>query len=470
MPTADDLETLTQICGAGSERRGDDMVPYLTDPRDLVGGAAAVVLRPSSTEQVSAIVRYCAERRIGIIPYGGGTGLVIAQLSRDGAGLVVLSMERMNRIRDLIPEEGALIAEAGAVLADVQAAAEEAGRLFPLSLAAQGSCRIGGNLATNAGGVGVLRYGNARDLCLGIEAVMPSGEVLHGLKTLRKDNTGYDLRHLLIGAEGTLGVITAAALKLYPRPAAVVTAMLEVPSPAAAVGLLRHLQDRLGDNVTAFELIRGQGMRFLEQVLPDLVDPLPGQPAWRVLTEITGAEGSDLEGRTETALADAFERELATDGVIASSAAQRDNMWNIREHLPEGNRRVGSISSHDISVPIGRIAEFLDKADAQISGIDPSLRINCFGHMGDGNLHYNVFPPEGRAHKDYDNQRKVLKSAVHDLVNDLGGSFSAEHGVGRLKTEDLVRYGDPAKLGAMRAIKAALDPAGIMNPGAVLKS
>ena len=470
LPTPDDLETLSRICGDGGVRRGEDMVPYLTDPRDLVDGAAAIVLRPSSTEQVAEIVRHCAGRQIGIIPYGGGTGLVVAQLSRDGAGMVVLSLERMNKVRSVVPDEGALVAEAGVILADIQAAAEEAGRLFPLSLAAQGSCRIGGNLSTNAGGVGVLRYGNARDLCLGIEAVLPNGEVLHGLKTLRKDNTGYDLRHLLIGAEGTLGVITAAALKLYPKPGSVVTAMLTVPSPAAAVSLLRHLQDGLGDNVTAFELIRAQGMQFLEQVLPDLVDPLPDRPPWRVLTEITGAEGSDLQARTEAALAAAFERELATDGVIASSEAQRGNMWNIREHLPEGNRRVGSISSHDISVPIGRIAEFLDKADALIAGIDPALRINCFGHMGDGNLHYNVFPPEGRAHKDYDNQRKVLKQSVHDLVAELGGSFSAEHGVGRMKTEDLIRYGDPTKIAAMRAIKAALDPAGIMNPGAVLRT
>lgn len=467
-PTTDDLSTLAAMAGEGGERSGADAAAYLVEPRDIFRGQAALVLRPTSTEQVAEIIRYAAAHRIGVIPYGGGTGLVGGQLSAEGPSPVVLSLERMNKIRAVVVEEGAMIVEAGVVLQDIQQAAEAAGRLFPLSLAAQGSCRIGGNLATNAGGVQVLRYGNARDLCLGIEAVLPNGEILHGLKTLRKDNTGYDLRHLLIGAEGTLGVITAAALKLYPRPGEVLTAMLAVPSPADAITLLRLMQDRLGDNVTAFELIKDQGMRFLANVLPDLVDPLEGQPPWRILTEIAGAQGTDLAGRMETAFEAAFEQGLATDGVIASSEAQRANMWNIREHLPEGNRRTGSISSHDISLPIGRIPGFLAEADDRLAAIDPAIRVNCFGHMGDGNLHYNAFPPEGRAHRDYDNQRSHVKQVIHDLVDELGGSVSAEHGIGRLKTADLVRYGDPAKLAAMRAIKAALDPVGIMNPGAVL--
>ncbi|MEM7745325.1 MAG: FAD-binding oxidoreductase [Pseudomonadota bacterium] len=463
-PTPDALDALRRIAGGGV-REGDDMAAYLAEPRDLFQGHAQFVLRPDTTEQVAEIVRHCANHRIGIIPYGGGTGLVGGQLTSDGPAPVILSLERMNRIRAVIPEEGALIAEAGVILQDIQQAADEAGRLFPLSLAAQGSCRIGGNLATNAGGVQVLRYGNARDLCLGIEAVLPNGEILRGLKTLRKDNTGYDLRHLLIGAEGTLGVITAAALKLFPKPAATVTAMLAVPSPAVAIRLLRHLQDRLGDNVTAFELIKDQGIRFLEGWM-EFTDPLGDNPPWRVLTEITGA--GDLEDRAEAAMAEAFEAELATDGALASSEAQRAAMWNIREHLPEGNRRTGSISSHDISLPIGRVAGFLDTAAPRVHAIDQSLRINCFGHLGDGNLHFNVFPPEGRRHRDYDNLRAEVKGTIHDLVDEMGGSVSAEHGIGRLKTGDLVKYGDPAKLAAMRAIKAALDPHGIMNPGAVL--
>ncbi|MEM6622469.1 MAG: FAD-binding oxidoreductase [Pseudomonadota bacterium] len=467
-PTPQALAELRRIAGETTVREGDDMAAYLTEPRDLYRGQAQFVLRPENTEQVADIVRHCAAHRIGIIPYGGGTGLVGGQLTADGPAPVILSLEKMNRIRAVIPEEGALVAEAGVILQDIQQSADEAGRLFPLSLAAQGSCRIGGNLATNAGGVQVLRYGNARDLCLGIEAVLPNGEVLQGLKTLRKDNTGYDLRHLLIGAEGTLGVITAAALKLYPKPGTMVTAMLAVPSPAVAVRLLRHLQDQLGDNITAFELIKDQGMRFLEKVLPNLVDPLAGNPPWRVLTEIAGPAGSDLEARAEAAMGQAFEDELAVDGVLATSEGQRANMWNIREHLPEGNRRTGSISSHDISLPIGRVAEFIDLAEPRVHAVDPSFRINCFGHMGDGNLHYNVFPPEGRRHRDYDNVRAGVKESIHDLVHDLGGSVSAEHGIGRLKTGDLVKYGDPAKVAAMRAIKQALDPHGIMNPGAVL--
>ncbi|HET7409215.1 MAG TPA: FAD-binding oxidoreductase [Paracoccaceae bacterium] len=470
-PSADSLAELARIAGERYVLCGADADAYLAEPRDLVRGRAALVLRPDSTDTIAAIVRHCAAHRIGIVPWGGGTGLVGGQVApaetSGGALPVVLSLERMNRVRAVVPDENAMIVEAGVILQDVQAAAAEAGRLFPLSLAAQGSCRIGGNLSTNAGGVQVLRYGNARDLCLGLEAVLPDGSVLHGLKTLRKDNTGYDLRHLLIGAEGTLGIITAAALKLYPRPGATVTAMLAVPGPAEAVSLLRHLQERLGDNVTAFELINGIGVGFLRGWL-DFTDPLPGDPPWRVLTEITGPAGSGLEARAEAAMADAFERGLATDGVVASSEAQRAAMWSIREHLPEGNRRTGSVSSHDISLPIGRIAEFLDKADDRIHAIERTLRVNSFGHMGDGNLHCNVFPAEGRRARDYDNIRASVRETVHDLVHELGGSISAEHGIGRFKTADLVKYGDPAKLSAMRAIKAALDPHGIMNPGAVL--
>ena len=358
--------------------------------------------------------------------------------------------------------------EAGVILADVQAAAEQAGRLFPLSLAAEGSCRIGGNLATNAGGVQVLRYGNTRDLCLGLEAVLPNGEILQGLKTLRKDNTGYDLRHLLIGAEGTLGIITAAALKLFPQPGTTVTAMLAVPSPMVAVDLLGHLRDGLGDAITAFELIHGRGIEFVKDHHPEAVDPLAGAPEWRILAEVIGPAENGLEDRVEAVFADAFEQGLATDGVLASSQAQRNQMWWLRETIPEANRKVGAVSNHDISVPIGRIATFIDDGIQAIAQIDPSLRINCFGHLGDGNLHYNVFPPVGRRRDDFVNRRTEIKTTIHDLVDVHGGSVSAEHGIGRFKTEDLVTYGDPAKLAAMRAIKAALDPAGIMNPGAVI--
>lgn len=465
-PTADDLTALTAIVN-GAVRTGDDAAPYLAEPRDQVTGRAALVLRPGSVQEVSAIVRHCADRRIGIVPHGGGTGLVGGQVMAEGPEPVVVSLDRMDRIRAVRPSENVLIAEAGCILEDVQKAADEAGRLFPLSLAAQGSCRIGGNLSTNAGGVQVLRYGNARDLCLGIEAVLPNGEILHGLKALRKDNTGYDLRHLLLGAEGTLGILTAAVLKLYPRPGATVTAMLAVPGPEEAVALLHHLRDAMGDQVTAFELIHGNGVAFVHRFY-DRTDPLPGDPDWRVLAEVIGPADSGLEDRVATCFGDAFEAGLASDGVVASSEAQRDAMWALRETIPEANRKVGAISAHDISVPIGRIAAFMREGWEILARIDPAMITNAFGHLGDGNLHYNVFPPEGRSRDDFANVKAEVGRAIYDLVAAHDGSISAEHGIGRFKTGDLERYGDPAKLAAMRAIKVALDPAGIMNPGAVL--
>lgn len=467
-PTSDDLAQLTALADGQAVHGADEVAPYLVDPRGLTPGNAATVLKPETTERVSQIVRYCADRRIGIVPYGGGTGLVGGQVAPADPMPVLLSLERMNRIRSVSVSEGAILAEAGVILSDIQHAADEVGKLFPLSLASEGSCRIGGNLSTNAGGVQVLRYGNARDLCLGIEAVMPNGEILNGLKTLRKDNTGYDLRHLLLGAEGTLGIITAAALRLFPKPGATVTAMLAIPGHAAAVDLLRHLQDALGDSITAFELIHGTGIEFVETYFPETVDPLADPPEWRVLTEVIGPDAESLSERVEAALGEAFEAGLATDGVIASSEAQRQNMWWIRETIPECNRKVGAVGSHDISIPISRLSEFVDAGLEKLAAIDPVLRLNCFGHIGDGNLHYNIFPPKDRAASEFSNRRAEVKQTIHDLVDAFGGSISAEHGIGRHKRDDLVTYGDPAKLSAMRAIKSALDPAGIMNPGAVI--
>jgi FAD/FMN-containing dehydrogenase len=342
-------------------------------------------------------------------------------------------------------------------------------RLFPLSLAAEGSARIGGNLATNAGGTGVLRYGNARDLCLGLEAVLPDGQIWHGLTRLRKNNTGYDLRHLLIGAEGTLGVITAAALKLFPRPTAVGTALLVVPDPRAALDLLSLARGQLGETVSAFELIHRQGFDFLAQTLPEVRHPFDAAPEWCVLIEVGLSGGADPDAALETLFAAALEAGVVQDGLIAQSTAQARDFWHIREMIPEANRRVGSVSSHDISVPLGAIPGFIKKGGEVIGKIG-DFRINCFGHLGDGNLHYNVFPQPGRSRADHEHQRDAIKRAVHDLVHEMGGSISAEHGIGRLKVADLERYGDPAKLSAMRAIKAALDPLGIMNPGAILRA
>ncbi len=442
---------------------------YSEEPRRRFSGQVGLLAAPRRTEEVAALVQLASAASVPVVPYGGGTGLVGGQVMSAGPAPLLISLERMTAIRAVHPTENILIAEAGAVLADVQAAAQSNNRLFPLSLAAEGSCRIGGNLATNAGGVNVLRYGNARDLCLGLEAVLPNGEVWHGLSRLRKDNTGYDLRNLLIGSEGTLGIITAASLKLSPRPAGVGTAMVQVTSPEAAIDLLALARDQLGDGVSTFELIHRQGLQFLSEVLPDVRQPFAISPEWSVLIEVGLFGGLDPQTALETLYAAADTRGLVMDAVIAQSEAQRADLWAVRERIPEANRLIGSVSSHDISVPISDIPEFIRQGPDEIARIG-LFRINCFGHLGDGNLHYNVFPPAGRQRSDYDAQRGQIKSAIHDLVDKFGGSVSAEHGVGRLKTDELERYGDPAKLTAMRAIKSALDPKGIMNPGAVLKS
>ena len=459
--------TLKFLLPADRFRDADDQ--YLKEPRGRYSGQKSLVALPRSTVEVSALVMACAKARVGIVPFGGGTGLVGGQVAEDGPKPLILSLEKMNAVREVYAEENVLVAEAGVILADVQAAADAQNRLFPLSLAAEGSARIGGNLATNAGGTSVLRYGNTRDLCLGLEAVMPSGEILNGLSRLRKNNTGYDLRHLLIGSEGTLGIITAAALKLSPKPAKIGTAMLVVESPKAALSLLSLARDQLGEMVSGFELMHKQGIDFLSEYMPDVRQPFDAAPEWTVLIEVGLPAAMDPQSALETLFEEGMEAGLVSDGVIAQSQAQSDAFWTVRESIPEANRRVGSISSHDISVPLGALAGFIEEANQRIDKIG-DFRINCFGHVGDGNLHYNVFPQEGRTRADHLNVREEIKRTVHDLTHELGGSVSAEHGVGRLKVDDLERYGDPTKLTAMRAIKTALDPFGIMNPGAVLRT
>lgn len=440
---------------------------YLEEPRGLYKGQDTLIALPETVEQVSSIVRLASEARVGILPYGGGTGLVGGQVAQNGPVPLIVSLERMNKVRAIYPEENVLIAEAGVILADVQAAAEGADRLFPLSLAAEGTARIGGNLSTNAGGVNVLRYGNARDLCLGLEAVLPDGTIWNGLSRLRKDNTGYDLRNLLIGAEGTLGIITAASLKLSARPFGEGTAMMVVRDPSAAIALLGVARAQLGDGVSAFEIIQKQGLDFLDDCLPDIRLPFAQNPEWSVLIEVGLARGLDPNTALETLFETGLDMGLVSDGLIAQSVGQRTEFWSVREHIPEANRRIGSVSSHDISVPISLLPEFIVRAGDAIAKLGP-FRVNCFGHLGDGNLHYNIFPDAGKSVSDYRSARDQVKETVHDIVHELGGSVSAEHGIGRLKTHDLEKYGDPAKLAAMRAIKAALDPNGIMNPGAVL--
>lgn len=461
------INALTAQLGPGSVRKVS--AQYTEEPRGLLTGQVGMVVAPASTEEVATVIRAAHQARVGVVPMGGGTGLVGGQVMPEGPAPLVLSLERMDKVRAIYPHENIVIAEAGVILEHLHDAAREVDRLFPLSLAAGGSCRIGGNLSTNAGGVNVLRYGNTRDLCLGLEAVLPDGSIWHGLKRLRKDNTGYDLRNLLIGAEGTLGVITAAALRLFPRPSARMAAIMVVPGPSQALELLSLAGGLAGNDISMFELIGRSGPEFLAETMPQVRLPFETPPDWMVLMDL-GTQGSV---DPQTVLTDIFEAGFAaglvTDGVVAQNEAQRLELLHMRESIPEANRHIGSIASQDISLPLGSIAEFIEKARAALQVVG-DIRINCFGHLGDGNLHYNIFPSKGLKKKDYpaDTPARVRR-IVHDLVAEFDGSFSAEHGVGRMKVDDLERYGDPTKLSAMRAIKSALDPEGIMNPGAVLR-
>jgi FAD/FMN-containing dehydrogenase len=451
------------------DRAFRDVAPaYLEEPRGRWAGHAGLIVAPETVDQVAAVLRACHAARVGVLPYGGGTGLVGGQIMPDGPAPLVLSMERMTAIRAIHPEENVLIAEAGVILSDIHDAAAGVNRLFPLSIAAKGSARIGGMLATNAGGVNVLRYGNARDLCLGLEVVLADGRIWNGLSRLRKDNTGYDLRHLMIGSEGTLGVITAASLKLMPRPAAEGTALMVVESPAAALTLLSMARDLMGEGISAFELMHANGLHFLNRMLPDIRQPFAVIPDWFVLIDVGLAHGLDPATALETLFERAVDAGLVSDGLIAQSETQRHQFWEVREQIPEANRRIGAVCSHDISLPLALVAEFINRADRLIAQMG-DFRINCFGHLGDGNLHYNVFPADGKTRADTPGARETVPQAIHDLVHQMGGSVSAEHGIGRLKVADLERYGDPVKLSMMRAIKATLDPVGILNPGAVLR-
>ena len=442
---------------------------YLTEPRGRYHGSAGLLVAPDSTEQVSQIMKSASQARVAVVPYGGGTGLVGGQvLPNAEAGApapVILSLGRMRKVRACYPEENVLVVEAGAILVEVHAAAARINRLFPLSLASEGTAQIGGLLATNAGGVNVLRYGMARDQVLGIEAVMADGQIFHGLKRLRKDNTGYDLRHLLIGSEGTLGIITAASLKLVPRPSAEGTALLAVQSPRAALELLSRTKEIMGEGISAFEIISAQGLQFLSEIFPQLRQPWPEPPRWSVLLQLGLSGGIEPEQAFETL----FERasDLILDGVIAQSQQQANDLWSLRETIPLANKAIGAICSSDISLPLSELPGFIDAAGLRIAEFG-ALRINCFGHLGDGNLHYNIFPPAGTNVVDYADIRGDLQQAVHRLTHELGGSVSAEHGVGRLKVNDIEVFGDPVKLHLMRQIKDTLDPQAILNPGAVL--
>jgi FAD/FMN-containing dehydrogenase len=443
----------------------DDLAPYCTDWRGRYTGSAPCVALPGSTEETAAVVRACAAAGVAMVPQGGNTGLCGGATPTGSE--VVINLRRMNRIRAIDADNNSLTVEAGCTLQAVQEAAAGADRLFPLSLAAEGSATIGGNLSTNAGGVQVLRYGNARELTLGLEVVLADGRIWEGLRALRKDNTGYDLKHLFIGAEGTLGLITAATLKLFPRPRAHATAWAAVPDPAAAVRLLGRLRDAAGDNVTAFEIVGRPALELVLRHIPDARDPLLGKPAWQVLIELSGAR-DDLSATLEQALEAAAGDGIVDDAAIAASEAQTAALWALRENVSEAQKIEGVSIKHDIAVPVSRIAEFIARADAALLAAFPHVRIVCFGHIGDGNLHYNQSRPDAQSNNEFIAQTGAVNRIVHDLVHELGGSISAEHGLGQLKREEVLRYKSATEMDMMRAVKQALDPRGLMNPGKLL--
>ncbi|GFE79358.1 D-2-hydroxyacid dehydrogenase [Steroidobacter agaridevorans] len=446
-----------------------DIEPFLVDHRKLYRGATPLVLRPESTDQVSAIMRMCNEARVGVVPVGGNTGYCGGATPSEDGSQIVLSLARMRRIRAIDPLNYTMIAEAGCVLAEVQAAAASVDRLFPMSLGSEGSCQLGGNLSTNAGGTAVLRYGMMRDLILGLEVVLPDGRVLDNLKPLRKDNTGYDLRNLFIGAEGTLGVITAAACKLFSRPASNVTAFVGLTDPQRAVSLLSRLRTFTGDAVSTFELIPRTALELVLEYIPNTANPLDQGHDWYVLLEIgMGRQAESMREAIEAELAAAMEQGEISDAALAASESQREMFWRLRETIPEAQRHIGASIKHDVSVTTSELPRFIVEASQLVRALSPKGRIVSYGHLGDGNLHFNISRPIDSDDESFLRLAPNINRAVHDLIARYGGSISAEHGIGRLKREELVRYEPPVAIEVMRAIKQALDPNGIMNPGKVL--
>ena len=446
-----------------------DMAPFLLDWRKRHQGRARAVVQPGSAAEVARLVSWCAEHRIPIVPQGGNSGLTGGSVPDDGGRAVVLSLARMNRIRAIDPINNTLVAEAGVVLTRVQEAAQAAGRLFPLSLAAEGTGTVGGNLSTNAGGTAVLRYGNARELCLGLEVVTPSGQIWEGLRGLRKDNTGYDLRDLFIGAEGTLGVITAASLKLYPKPVAQLTALAAVRSPHDALRLLELAQGMLAASLTGFEMMSDFCTHLVVKHYPDCQRPFADPTPYSVLLESSDFESeAHAQERFGALMERALELDLITDALIAQSVAQSRALWALRENISEAQAAEGKNIKHDISVPISAIGDFVQSTNALIAARYPGTRMVVFGHLGDGNLHYNVSPPEGMDESAFLALQPALNELVHDAVHAAQGSISAEHGIGVLRRDELPRYTSPVAMGLMRTLKQALDPLGIMNPGKLL--
>ena len=446
-----------------------DMAPYLRDWRGLYHGRATAVLRPGSTKQVRDIVEFAAEKRIGIVPQGGNTGLSGGATPDESGDAIVISLLRMRRILELDLENNAIAVEAGCLLADVQTAAGRANRFFPLSLAAEGSCTIGGNLATNAGGINVLKYGMARDLTLGLEVVLPDGRLLSDMKSLRKDNTGYDLKQLFIGSEGTLGIITAAMLKLFPRPHHRLTAIAALSSLDRAPALLARLRSASDDRIQSFELLPRLGLELSRLVHPDLVKPFDPPPDYAILVELaSSSDVGELGTIFEQALAEAIAAGEIDNSVIAQSQAQAANMWRWRDGMVDGQHRYGPGIKHDVSVPLSSISSFIDRANEMLRRTHPQLQVLAFGHLGDGNIHYNLLQMPDTSHLDMTALTPSINRIVHDLVAEFGGSISAEHGIGQLRRAEFAERASPVELALMRGVKEFLDPHRIMNPGKVL--
>ena len=464
------IEEIQAIVGpAGLITSPVEVAPYATDWRKRYLGQLAAVVRPASTAEVAEVVRACADSRTAIVPQGGNTGLCGAATPDSSGSQIVLNLSRMNRVRAIDTRNNTMTVDAGCVLAKLQNTAKEAGRLFPLSLAAEGSCEIGGNLSTNAGGTAVLRYGNARELVLGLEVVLPSGEVWEGLRGLRKDNTGYDLKQLFIGAEGTLGVITAAVLKLFPLPKSHATAVVALQSPEKALALLEHALEACGERLTGFELFSDFCLSLVLKHFRDTTAPFRHRFPHYVLMELSDTQsGEGVRDLVESMLEAALGEKSILDAAVAQSETQARDFWKLREFISEAQAHEGPNIKHDVSIPISRIADFISATDAELARAHTGVRMVTFGHLGDGNLHYNVSAPQGVDPDVFVRNTAVINRLVHDGVARFGGSISAEHGLGQLKRDEIQRYKSPLELELMRKLKRALDPHGIMNPGKVL--
>ena len=469
MMQSDFIPLLSVIAGNDAVLTGEPAAPYCTDWRGRYSGNALAVVFPSNTRQVAEVVKLCAANQIAVVPQGGNTSLCGASVPLSvGGGQIVLNLSRMNLIRAIDPTNYTMTVEAGCKLADVREAADKLDRFFPLGLTAtQKYCEIGGNLSTNAGGINVLRYGTARDLVLGLEVVLPDGRVWNGLRSLRKDNTGYDLKHLFIGAEGTLGIITAAVLKLYPRPQAEATACVALRDPAAAAALLAHLRAACGDKISAFEIVSRSCLGLVFKHIPDTREPFASKHEWIVIIQLADVLPAPLDAVLHETLK-SFGEGIIESG-ITTNKDQAEHWWKLRKNISEAQKREGTSIKHDVSVPISRVAEFIARADAALHNAFPGIRIVAFGHMGDGNIHYNVSMPDAAQNKTFVAQQEgAVNKLVYAVVRELNGSISAEHGLGQLKRDAIRDYKDPLELELMSTVKQAFDPHGLMNPGKVL--